>query len=1043
MDKEDLNLPFKVGRILNIVLVGLVLIALRLWVLAMVQHEERLQESRLPGKRSVILSPHRGTIRDRFNVPLALNQLRYEAAILYSDLKSVPSVVWEADAKGKKVKIFKRKEYIKNLSRLLADELKLDEGRLEDEIHAKASQFFNVPYVIKENLHEEEYARLKMLAKDWPGLFMRRVGSRIYPKGKLAADVIGYLGAIGKEDYEAIIREREELKLLLEGLDLGADLPLPEGYKTLREVKSRLKDLEELAYSAADFVGKTGVEAHFEEELRGFQGKTTFFVDSQGHKIREYPGKRNAVPGKRLLVSLSSELQEYAEKLLALSEETRDTRVKIAGTTQSAKKAPWIKGGAILAIDPHTGETLALASYPRFDPNDFNQKHEDKIHEWLESEASLASIWEGRGPLRRERYDLEKDQFWDEEKHLSWEVYLDLILSSESEIKKKLIDDIKTVFRGVEVLKHPFEADPKLLDLLSIALDERLFSPLLLKEVGKISIADHRAHEQAFSILQKSVEEISRKVFRQQDFQEWRSENEAAFIKEKRAEETLGNRFPRPYLDYLDEEEKLQFRSLWERNKNAFVLALLTGKGEISPYSEALLIWKKEIEQGAHSELSWVKSYHQLKKVLESLSDAARGEYLATLRTYGDLIRPLRYPWKLPKKGSLVLIEKHLARAFAPPYGWGFGRSHAYRQAAIQGSIFKLVTAYTALIQKWKKGENFDLFKMEDRYYKRGSHTYVGYTADKKPIPQLYKGGRIPRSHTSKIGDVDLLGAIELSSNPYFALLASDVIDKPGDLLAAASSFSYGKRTGIDLPYELAGQLPKDLDTNPTGLFAFSIGQHSLTVTPLQTAVMLASLANGGKILKPQVVTLKAGKRKGKFYEEVPLLQTYPYKDALYLSGVDFPLFSLPSENEERLITPCPTEVRETIALPEEIRKLLLEGMHRVVKRQAKSSLFSLSRIYKDYPGLIADFVDMKHRMIGKTSTSEAFERLNLDLPDENSIYSHVWFGGISFNSSVKALRFDKPELIVVVYLRYGGYGNEAAPIAAQIAKKWHEMNRK
>ena len=205
---------------------------------------------------------------------------------------------------------------------------------------------------------------------------------------------------------------------------------------------------------------------------------------------------------------------------------------------------------------------------------------------------------------------------------------------------------------------------------------------------------------------------------------------------------------------------------------------------------------------------------------------------------------------------------------------------------------------------------------------------------------------------------------------------------------------------------------------------------------------MLSAIANKGRAVKPQIVTMMAGKKRGKLYEEIPYLKNYPYAPSLYLTGIDFPLISLPKCQEESLITKIQPEILNHVFLPEKINKILLEGMRRVVKRQTKSSLFALSRIYKDYPGFISDFVDMKNHMVGKTSTSEAIERLDLDKPDEHPLYTHVWFGGISFEEEVKSMKFEKPDLIIVVYLRYGGYGNEAAPLAAQVARKWREIKQ-
>ena len=90
--------------------------------------------------------------------------------------------------------------------------------------------------------------------------------------------------------------------------------------------------------------------------------------------------------------------------------------------------APWIKGGAIVAMDPQTGEVLALASYPRMDLNDFaaskmhfeQNKKIESLHKWLEDEAYLAAVWEGRRPLERERYDAAKGEYYEETVFLSW-----------------------------------------------------------------------------------------------------------------------------------------------------------------------------------------------------------------------------------------------------------------------------------------------------------------------------------------------------------------------------------------------------------------------------------------------------------------------------------------------------------------------------------------------------------------------------------------------------------------------------------------------
>ena len=73
--------------------------------------------------------------------------------------------------------------YIKELVKLLSNELGLEAERVEDLIHAKASYYAQVPFILKDNLTEQEYYRLKILEKDWPGLQARRMPQRHYPKG--------------------------------------------------------------------------------------------------------------------------------------------------------------------------------------------------------------------------------------------------------------------------------------------------------------------------------------------------------------------------------------------------------------------------------------------------------------------------------------------------------------------------------------------------------------------------------------------------------------------------------------------------------------------------------------------------------------------------------------------------------------------------------------------------------------------------------------------------------------------------------------------
>ena len=320
------EIPRKSNRILNFFLAGLVLIFIQAWIATSFDHEKHLSEALKPMRRTVIERVERGTIRDRFNSPLAINQTQYNAAILYADIRMIPSISWERDGKGKRKKRIKRKEYIEELATFLGSKLAMDPADIEDTIHGKASLFPHTPFVLKEDISEELFLNLKGAQKDWIGIEMQQTTKRIYPEGKLACDVLGYVGAISDREYRAISDEISILKIYLEKHQSGQPEPLPRGFSSVEGVKERLLDLKTRSYTINDVVGKGGVEATFDEALRGEVGKSLYSIDIKGNLIEKLPESTPPKNGKRLLLTLSAELQREAEQLLAEYEGLQDKR---------------------------------------------------------------------------------------------------------------------------------------------------------------------------------------------------------------------------------------------------------------------------------------------------------------------------------------------------------------------------------------------------------------------------------------------------------------------------------------------------------------------------------------------------------------------------------------------------------------------------------------------------------------------------------------------------------------------------------------------
>ena len=141
-------------------------------------------------------------------------------------------------------------------------------------------------------------------------------------------------------------------------------------------------------------------------------------------------------------------------------------------------------------------------------------------------------------------------------------------------------------------------------------------------------------------------------------------------------------------------------------------------------------------------------------------------------------------------------------------------------------------------------------------------------------------------------------------------------------------------------------------------------------------------------------------------------------------------------------------EVAQQVALPASVRTYLLRGMRQVVKGRHESII----RNYYDHLFMIQDYARFKKDIVGKSSTSEVVERIDLDLSSGTETYNHCWFGAISFDPKTQFTpdekleyygEFGKPELVVIVFLRFGDYGKEAAPLATQIIKKWRELKEK
>lgn len=279
-----------------VVLVTLVLTG-RLFWLQIYKYDYYVAEAENNRLRELPIMAARGEIMDRNGVLLATNRPGFAVSLLDWD-----------KSKGD--------EIIGLLSRLL----EIPETEIRKQIERQQFKTF-APIRIATDVSAEVVARITERRPELPGVIIEAQPVREYPLETVAAHVLGYMGAISSQEYQEWGRDK--------------------------------------GYRITDNIGKYGLEAAWEEYLRGQDGVEVVETNFYGQRVREL-GKINPVAGHNLVTTLDTRLQRIAEEALAgVISELRE------GGNEEAGK------GAVVAMDPGTGQILAMVSLPAYNPNSF------------------------------------------------------------------------------------------------------------------------------------------------------------------------------------------------------------------------------------------------------------------------------------------------------------------------------------------------------------------------------------------------------------------------------------------------------------------------------------------------------------------------------------------------------------------------------------------------------------------------------------------------------------------------------------------------
>ena len=198
-------------------------------------------------------------------------------------------------------------EVIESLSELI--DIQGRDKRRFKRLREESKSFESVP--IRTRLSDEEVARFAAQRFRFPGVEIRARLFRNYPYNDVASHVIGYIGRINTAE------------------------------------KEKLEESEHAGnYRGTDFIGKLGVEQSYERQLHGQTGVHEMETSAGGRAVRRLSSSP-AIPGNTVVLSIDIKLQKLVEDLYGN------------------------RRGALVAIDPQTGEVLSFVSKPTFDPNQF------------------------------------------------------------------------------------------------------------------------------------------------------------------------------------------------------------------------------------------------------------------------------------------------------------------------------------------------------------------------------------------------------------------------------------------------------------------------------------------------------------------------------------------------------------------------------------------------------------------------------------------------------------------------------------------------
>ena len=312
-------LPFQGWRLTflqGIVIAVFLIFGLRMFQLQVVQYDDMQAAANENRLQELPLAAARGSMSDRNGVPLAINVPAFNVTVIPAALPA---------SQEETLRIYNRLSALTGVppTRAIADASRQQNVRSIEELVIEGEGIAPYrPVVIAQDIPQRAAMQISEERFTLPGVDLQVASVRDYPTGALTSQVVGYMGPIPPE---------QQLELLALGYN-----------------------------PAYDKVGYAGLELSLEPLLSGTRGRIVNEVDVAGQTLEQIE-RVEPVPGYSAQLTIDVELQAAAEQ--ALKDEIERLNAE-AGRIVTGT-------GSVIAMDPRTGEVLALVSYPSYDNSRF------------------------------------------------------------------------------------------------------------------------------------------------------------------------------------------------------------------------------------------------------------------------------------------------------------------------------------------------------------------------------------------------------------------------------------------------------------------------------------------------------------------------------------------------------------------------------------------------------------------------------------------------------------------------------------------------